>query len=72
MRLNRDIELNPGPKSIPCKIYSTKNCNLKSTTSHDFVKVKLSIAYISLYSFDIVCISESYLSILTWVQYVPC
>ena len=45
MRLNADIELNPDTNPSSCNDCSMCNWNLKSITSHDFLKVKLLTAY---------------------------
>ena len=39
--------------------------NLKSTTTHIFYKISLSIAYVLLHNLDVVCISERYLDSTT-------
>ena len=61
INLSGDIEPNPGPKSNCCENVSVCQWNLKSISTHDFSKVSLLNAYTSLYSFDIMCLSETYL-----------
>ena len=56
-----DIELNPGPKSNSCEHFSVCHWNLNSILAHNFSKVSLLNAYTSLHSFDIICLSETYL-----------
>ena len=62
LRLNGDIELNPGPKPNSCKSFSICHWNLNSITSHNFIKVSLLAAYNSIHKFDIICLSETYLN----------
>ena len=59
--LSRDIELNPGPKSNSYKHFTACHWNLNSISAHNFSKVSLLNAYTSLHSFDIICLSETYL-----------
>ena len=54
-----DIETNPGPrKSSPIKFC---HWNLNGLAAHDFIKVPLIEAFISTHSFDILCLSETFL-----------
>ena len=62
LRLSRDIELNPGSKTNSCKSFWICHWNLNSITSHNFIKVSLLTAYNSIYKFDIICSSETYLN----------
>ena len=62
IRLSSDIELNPGPKPSSFKCFPICHWNLNSITFHNFLKVKLLIAYNVIHKFDITCISESYLN----------
>ena len=62
LQLSSDIELNPSPKPKSCKSFSICNWNLKSITSHNFIKVSLLTAYNSIHKFDIICLSETYLN----------
>ena len=61
IRLSGDIEENPGPKRNSNQSFSICHRNLNSVTAHNYLKVSLLRAYISLHNFDIVCISETYL-----------
>ena len=61
INLSGDIELNPGPKSNSCENFSVCHWNLNSISAHNFSKVSLLNAYTSLHSFDIICLSETYL-----------
>ena len=52
-----DVELNPGPK---CKITQTLSIcdwNLNSICAHNFAKLFLLRAYVSVHKFDIICLS---------------
>ena len=62
IRLSDDIEENPGPKR---NSFSICHWNLNSITEHNYLKVSLLRAYISLHNFDVVCISETYLDSTT-------
>ena len=62
IRLNGDINLNPGPKPCSFKCFSICHWNLNSITSNNFFKVKLLTAYKVMNKFDIICISELYLN----------
>ena len=61
INLSWDIELYPGPKSNSCENFSVCHWNLNSISAHNFSKVLLFNAYTSLHSFDIICLSETYL-----------
>ena len=59
LRLSGDTETNPGPeKSCAIKFC---HCNLNGLAAHEFVKVPLIKAFITLHNFDIVCLSETFL-----------
>ena len=61
--LSDDIELNPGPKhSFFSQGLKICHWNLNSLSSHMYKEVSLMSAYISVYKFDIICLSESYLN----------
>ena len=54
-----DIETNPGPrKSSPIKFC---HWNLNGLAAHDFIKVPLIEAFISIHNVDILCLSETFL-----------
>ena len=61
IRLSGDIEENPGPKCNSNQLFSICHRNLNSITAHNYLKISLLRAYISLHYFDVVCISETYL-----------
>ena len=59
--LSGDVELNPGPKRKAAQILSVCHWNLNSICAHNFTKLSLLRAYVSLHKFDIICLSETYL-----------
>ena len=65
MRLSGDIEENRGPERNSNQSFSICHWNLNSITAHNYLKISLLRAYISLHNFDVVCISETYLDSTT-------
>ena len=65
IRLSGDIEENPGPKRNSNQPFFICHWNLNSITAHNYPKISLPRAYISLHNFDVVCISETYLDSTT-------
>ena len=61
INLSGDIELNSGPKSNSYENFSVCHRNLNSIPDHNFSKVLILNAYTSLHSFEILCLSETYL-----------
>ena len=61
IRQSSDIEINPGPKSIPCNSFSICHWNLNSLTADNYLKVSLSRAYVAIRKFNVICFSETYL-----------
>ena len=59
VRLSSDIEENPGPKCNSDQSLSICHWNLNSTTTHNYLKIFLLRAYITLHNFDVVCISTT-------------
>ena len=59
--LSADVETNPGPKRNCTETFSFCHWNLNSISSHDYVKIFLLRAYITVHIFDIICLSEMYL-----------
>ena len=55
-----DIEQNPGP-SKNCNL-SIMHWNINSVSAHNFVKLTLLEAFVSIHKYDLICISESYLN----------
>ena len=62
MYLNGDIEKTPGPLKGFSQTFSIGHWNLNSLAAHNFTKVALLKAYLSLQRFEIFCISETYLN----------
>ena len=59
--LSGDVETNPGPQSKRCQEFSICHWNLNSIATHSFNKVSLLKAYITIYNYDVICFSETYL-----------
>ena len=59
--LSGDVQLNPGTKNKFDVNFSICHQNLNSIAAHNYAKVFLLKAYIAVYKFDIICISETYL-----------
>ena len=58
--LSGDVQLNPGPKNKFDVSFSIRHWNLYSIAAHNYAKVFLLKAYITVYKFDIICISDTY------------
>ena len=56
-----DVEVNPGPRYNDKASFSICHWNLNSLISHNYAKVFLLKAYLAIYKFDIICLSETYL-----------
>ena len=54
--------MNPGPKPNPFHSFSMCHWNLNTLTAHNYIKVSLLRAYVAIKKFDVVCLSEIYLS----------
>ena len=61
IKLSGDIEENPGPKANSCDCLSIYHWNLNSIWAHNFIKLSLLRAYISIDKIDNICLSETYL-----------
>ena len=61
IKLSGDIEENPGPKANSCDCLSICHWNLNSICAHNFIKLSLLRAYISINKIDIICLSKTYL-----------
>ena len=59
--LSGDVEVNPGPKNSLSECLSICHWNLNSILAHDYSKLFLLKANISVHKFDIICLSETYL-----------
>ena len=60
--LSGDIETNPGPTPSSRQCFSICHFNLNSITAHNFANLSLLTAYNLVHSFDIICLSETYLN----------
>ena len=58
IRQSGDMEMNPGPKTNPCHIFSICHWNLNSSNAHNYLKVILLRAYVAIKKFVVVCLSE--------------
>ena len=61
IKLSGDIEDNPCPKATSCDCLLICHWNLNSICAHNFIKLSLLRAYISINKIDIICLSETYL-----------
>ena len=59
--LSGDVEPNSGPKRKATQTLSICHWNLNSICAHNFAKLSLLRAYVSIHKFDIICLSETYL-----------
>ena len=59
--LSNDIEANPGPKLDSSQNFTICHWNLNSIALHNFSKINLLKAYLTIHKIDIVCLSETYL-----------
>ena len=60
-KLSYEIEENPRPKPSSNQSFSICHWNLNSISSHNYIKVPLLRAYISIHKFDVFSFSEIYL-----------
>ena len=65
LELSGDIELNPGPNPDFSQSFSICHWNPNSMSAHNYSKASLLTAYTSIHDFDIVCLSETYLTSTT-------
>ena len=65
LELSGDIEFNPGPKPDSSQSFSICHWNLNSMSAHNYSKISLLTAYISIHDFDVICLSETYLTSTT-------
>ena len=59
--LSGNVETNPRSQSKHCQEFSICHWNLNSIATHSFIKVSLLKAYITIYNYDVICLSETYL-----------
>ena len=65
LELSGDIEFNPGPKPDSSQSFSICHWNLNSILAHNYSKISLLTAHISIHDFDIICLTETYLTTTT-------
>ena len=65
LKCHGDIELNPGPRKLKTSSLSVCHWNLNSLCAHNFSKLTHLKAYNSLYKYDFICLSETYLDSTT-------
>ena len=63
--LSRDINTNPGPISSSGQYFSICHWKLSSTAAHNYTKFSLLTASNLVHSFDITCLSETFLNLET-------
>ena len=61
IKLSDDIKENTGPQPKSCDTLSICLWNLNSIPAHNFIKLSLLRAYISVDEFNVICLSETYL-----------
>ena len=59
------LEENPGPKPRSNQIFSICHWILNSISAHKYIKLSLLRAYLSTRKFDVICISETYISCIS-------
>ena len=65
-----DVELNPGPKKDSSKRnFSIAYWNLSSIAAQNFVKLSQLEAYNTMHSYDLICLSETWLDSTTSIDY---
>ena len=57
--LSGDVKTNPAPKRNSTETFSFCRWNPNSISSHNYVKISLLKAYITVHKFDIICLSET-------------
>ena len=62
MHVRGNTEKNSAPKKGFSQMFSIGHWNLNSLVAHNFTKVALLKAYLSVRKFDVFCISETYLN----------
>ena len=65
LELSGDIEFNPGPKPDSSPSFSICHWNLNSMSAHNYSRISLLTAYISIHDFDVIGLSETYLTSTT-------
>ena len=62
LELSGDIEFNPGPEPDSSQSFSNYHGNLNSMPAHNYSKITLLTAYISIHELNIICLFETYLT----------
>ena len=65
LELSGDIEFNSGPKPDSSQSFPICQWNLNSMSAPNYSKISLLTAYISMHDFDVICLSETYLTSTT-------
>ena len=60
IKISGGVEENPGPKRYSVKYLTICHWNLNSIATHNFIKVVLLKAYLSVHEMEIICLSETY------------
>ena len=60
--LTGDVEINPSSTRTPKASLSICHWNLNSISAHNYIKLSLLRVYLVFHKFDIICLSETYLS----------
>ena len=68
LELNSDVELNPGTNPDSSQSFSICHWNFNSMSAHNYSKISLLTAFISIHDFDIVCLSETCLTSTTDIK----
>ena len=61
LQCHGDIESNPGPRKLKTNSFSVCHRNLNSLSAHNFSKLTQLKAYNSIYKYDFIRLSETYL-----------
>ena len=70
IELSGDVEKNPGPEFKPYQNFSICHWNFNSIAAHNFFKkIQSLIAYNCIHHFNIICLSEIYLYVMS--NYIP-
>ena len=59
--LSGDVEINPGPGYDSGESFSICHSNLNSVSAYNYANLSSLKAFVAVYKFDIVCLSETYL-----------
>ena len=58
-----NFEVNPGPMPHSCNSFSICHWDLNNFSAHNFIKVSLLGAYVTINKFDVISLSEAYLDL---------